>query len=483
MKKIYLSLLCLGALAATSCSDYLDVRPKGEQVEGEQFETAKGFEDAIYGVYGFMTEEATYGKDLVWGIPEILCQNLISKQTDNEEFAKYNYKTNSSVRSRLLNMWTKAYTNIGYANNVLKNLDRKAPGELEYHNLYKGEMLGVRAMIHFDLLRMFASTDKAKRGIPYVKTFDFSVKPFSTVGQCIDYIIADLVEAEKLLAEEETLAYPRDNQQYERFNRWRESHMNLYAVKALLARVYWYTGDNANAARYAEEVITSGKFPLVDVTEVQNRISGVLSPKETIFGIYSTKYLETSSSWLYTWLSFHTYQPYSDSENSSYLLSWQNLYKLDVAGTAQDYRLTHFRVGSETKCLKMVDYLAIENNNTSTRPELISGISLINISELYLIAADALLTTNYTSAVKYFNDETMSRGLSPIADNKTLTSEMIYNEYHKEMFCEGQHWFNMKRLNRNIESNLQGRTIPASDDVYVLPIPEEEFEYRPEDNK
>ena len=36
----------------------------------------------------------------------------------------------------------------------------------------------------------------------------------------------------------------------------------------------------------------------------------------------------------------------------------------------------------------------------------------------------------------------------------------------------------MKRLNKDIVSNVETRIIPASDDVYVLPIPEEEFAYR-----
>ena len=85
MKKIYLTLLSLLALATTACNDFLDVRPKGEKVENDQFETAKGFEDAIYGVYGSMTDKALYGMDMVWGIPEILGQNLRCDATDTQQ--------------------------------------------------------------------------------------------------------------------------------------------------------------------------------------------------------------------------------------------------------------------------------------------------------------------------------------------------------------------------------------------------------------
>ena len=46
------------------------------------------------------------------------------------------------------------------------------------------------------------------------------------------------------------------------------------------------------------------------------------------------------------------------------------------------------------------------------------------------------------------------------------------------MFGEGQVWYNMKRLNKDINSNLDVKVIPASEDIYVIPIPQAEFDYR-----
>lgn len=485
MKKIYLFLLSALALTTTtSCEDFLDVRPKGEKVENDQFETASGYEDAIYGVYGYIGDQSLYGMDMLWAVPEVLAQNFKGSSTEMGDLAKYKYEDNSALESRFSKIWTRAYTAIGYANNILQNLDGKSTAELPLYNLYRGEMLGVRAMLHFDLLRFFAPTDQSKRGIPYVKTFNFSVKPFSTVGECLNFIIADLTEAESLIAGEEVIVYPRNNEQYENFNNWRETHMNVYAIKALLARVYWYKGDMAKAAEYAEAVINSNRFPLVEPTQVQDHIAGVLSNEETIFGIYSQEYLSFCSDYLYNYTSFKSYCVYANiSDKESYPQAWSEVYNKDVSSTSQDFRKNYFRnANSIVKCLKLVDYPTIENNNVSTRPELIPGISLINVSEMYLIAADALLESNYSKALSYFNAETTSRGLTPLT-TETLTADRIYNEYHKEMFGEGQHWFNMKRLNKDIISNAESRTIPANESIYVLPIPQEEFEYRPEDNK
>lgn len=467
--------------AMTSCDDFLDVRPKGEKVEDDLFKDSSGFEDAIYGVYGSLVTETLYGRDLLWGLTDVMAQDLDCGSSELVALAQYQYESNESLRLRFSSLWTDAYKSIGYANNVLQNLDKRTSAELPLYNLYRGEMLGVRALVHFDLLRMFAPTDPAQRGIPYVETFNFSVKPFLTVGETRDKIIADLLEAERLLADDEKLiTYPHNDTQYLKFNNWRETHMNIYAVRGLLARVYWYFGDMTNAGIYARKVIDSGCFPLVDVTEVQNYLAGTLSPKETIFGLYAPKYLDTANSLLYTYHSYSSYTCWSDYSGSAKLNPWSAIYNKDVPATSQDFRRNHFRSeNSITKCMKVVDYLTIENNNVPFRSDLISGVNLMHVSELYLIAAEALLQSDYNTAVQYYNSEVTSRGLMPLGSDETLTADRIANEFHKELYCEGQVWFNMKRRNEDVLSNREARVIPASNAIYVVPVPKEEFEYRP----
>lgn len=482
MNKIF-KLTLFGAVGLTllaSCDDFLDVRPKSEKVENDQFSSAKGFEDAINGVYGSLQQTPLYGMDLLWGVNEVLSQDLQCTSGTMTAMATYDY-SNDFVRKELDNIWTKAYQSIGYANNVLENLQDKGRG-LRYYSLYRGEMLGVRAMLHFDMLRLFAPTDTTKTGIPYATSYAKTKYPFLTVGEDYRRIIADLREAESLLGADSTLmAYPRTNSQYDRFANYRETHCNLYAVRALLARVYWMMGDMANAGVYAEKVISSGNFPLVEPTEVQDYLAGRLSPKETIFGVYSASYLETCQNYLYTYQSFKSYNPYYDGSGSTHLMPYTKLYTLDVEATAQDYRLTQFSAtGAYATFLKLADYYELEPNGSQPegRSNYIPGVTLIHSSELYLIAAEAFLGTNMEKARGYFDQERMSRGLPALTAAQTLTQDMIFNEYHKELFGEGQVWYNMKRLNKDIQSNFKSLTLPASDKIYVLPIPEEEYQYR-----
>lgn len=483
MKIITIIVSCVLAVSVVSCDDFLDVRPKAEKLEKDLFKDAQGFEDAIYGVYGSLQRDTLYGMNLTWGVPEVLAQNLYSSNSSIEALSKYNYTGDDNLRKIFSGIWTNAYRTIGYVNNILNQLEEWSPSSLPLYNNYKGEMLGVRAMLHFDLLRLFASMDMSADGIPYVTTYSYQVKPFSKVGEVYQFILNDLLEAEKLLAAEESkIVFPRNNTFYNKFENYQETHFNLYAVRALLARVYWMKGDLGNAGKYAENVIKSGKFPLVDVEEVQDYLAGTLSPKETIFGVYSNNNIETCKSYLYNYQTFHSYNPYYNGEqtggNRPY--PYTTVYGMDVTGSYQDFRLQHFREAKGyATFLKTTDYYTIENNVPSSREELIKGITLLHVSEMYLIAAEALLTSNYDQALLYFDTEIQSRGLTSLSQRGvTLTKDIIYNEYRKELFGEGQTWFNMKRLNKDIESNAESRVIPASDKIYVIPIPEEEYEYR-----
>ena len=206
--------LLLVAAMLTSCDDFLDVRPKSEKVEDELFETADGFESAIYGVYGSLqASTALYGKDLLWGLTDCMAQDFDQNSVDAGSRAAERYQyDNDYLKKRLANIWTGAYVSIGYANNVLKNLEGRSKEELPLYNIYKGEMLAVRAYLHFDLLRLFCSTDMSKRGIPYTTTYSIKENEFKKVGEVYELILKDLQEAEQLLSEEaDKIQYPRDN--------------------------------------------------------------------------------------------------------------------------------------------------------------------------------------------------------------------------------------------------------------------------------
>lgn len=482
--------LCL-TLFIMSCDSFLDVNPAAEVVNDDMFDNAQGCEDALTGIYGKLKSGSMYGEYYNWGVFDLLSQDLgvTSSLTMQLHFARYEY---SQVGMVLKNMWKAPYEIIGYINNAIYNLEQKAEGTFPYQNLYKGELYALRAMLHFELVKCFAphvEKSAGAQGIPYVTEYSFNHTPFSTVGEVYEKIIGDLKTAQVYLEEDKgNLSWPRvaeDNDVHD-FMRYRQTHMNYYAATGLLARVLRMKGDYNAARTEALKVIDSKCFPLAAKDEIVTLVAGALSAKETLFGIYSKDYVETTKPKLYDGKSWSTLYPYQASL-TRYLFNFEDVYAEFLGGNSgYDARLRWIRAsegGADYLLLKNVDVVFIEDaQKTPASRGLVEGISLIRIPEMYYIVAEAYIRENkLNEAAAYLNPVLLSRGLTRLEDRDPVLQpslDLLYNERHKELYGEGQRWFDMKKLDMEITSNEQKEVFPASDKMYVFPIPEGEFEFR-----
>ncbi|HVW62043.1 MAG TPA: RagB/SusD family nutrient uptake outer membrane protein [Puia sp.] len=242
-------LLLAVILLVAGCNKWLDVRPKSQVKEEQLLSTGQGFKDALYGGYSLMGRPALYGGEMTMGFAAARSQDYDLSNTINFYYGDgdYNY-TNTLTLARVNNIWDSAYNVLANINNVLDQIDgHKGAFTGDDYALVKGEALGLRAYIHFDLLRLFAPsylTGSNKAGIPYVTTLTKKVTPSSTVAEVTDLALKDLSDAETLLAQDPITegtnggAYSSDN-----FLQRRSCHFNLYAAKALKARIYLYKGD------------------------------------------------------------------------------------------------------------------------------------------------------------------------------------------------------------------------------------------------
>ncbi len=494
MKRTYLiyTILCLSFLL-NSCENFLDINPDSEVVNDEIFSNVQGVEDALNGIYSSLNKENLYGKKLAWELPEILSQDLNGPTPIiYTQLATYNY---NDANSYIYDLWKDMYQTIGYTNNVILNLEEKNPSVFPHYNMYLGEAYGLRAFLHFELLRFFAPHIEGgaagAQAIPYVKDYTYDPTPFSSVSEVYDAVILDLKQAQDLLIEDETyFTFPRaDNTsgQVEDFLKGRELHFNYYAATATLARVYRMKGDLENAKIEAYKIINSGKFPLATPDKVVNLIAGTLSPTESIFGLFSNDYINTTKATLFNSSSWAGFQPFQVESGGNPLQEFRDVYNQNLGGNSgTDFRLQWFRRAfdgaSTLNCLKVVDVLQINTGILPSARDLTPGISMIRVPELYYIIAEAeLVNGNISAATSILNQVLLSRGLSKLENREPAIVpdlDFLYNERHKELFCEGQRWFDMKKRNLDIISNEEAKIIPASDQIYVLPIPVEEFELR-----
>lgn len=471
MKKMKFIITTLFAtlLLSVSCDDFLDITPDGQVKRDPLLSTPEGIEDAMYGVYSQLRSPSLYGEELYFSALEILSQTMwCYGSTGVTAMSEYKWD-HSSVQGVMEAVWTAMYKNISNVNSVLD-----APlvaGATEYpYTIYRGEALGLRAFMHFDLVRLFAeqyTVNPEADGIPYATEFSLNTPDFESLAKNYEHIIADLTEAESLLADE--AMYENESN----FMLDRQIHFNLYAVQATLARVYLTMGNNDMAAEYALKVIAAGKQTLKEKTEVVNDLAGVLSVKEAIFGLYYPGFYTNVNGKLQQVTSYYSLDLRSD---------FMEIYEKVAAGL--DFRtMAYFSesgIGDNVKyrLCKFTDIYEM-NNMVSSRPaHLIQGVNLIRLPEMYYIAAEALLSSDYDKALQLYNDVRVHRGLDPLEVEKTLTVELLNDERYKEMIGEGQTYFNFKRQNLTIESHDGTRIYKPVDGIYSIPVPDIEIENR-----
>jgi hypothetical protein len=207
--------------------------------------------------------------------------DIAQGQPSSDDLSRcYRYATQIPTGAHATNFWTKGYHLIFAANKIIGAIPDNASADLK---LLKGENLYIRAMVEFNLVRIFGRPypqgNGSNPGVPLLTENSTDPSPArSTVKDVYTAVIADLLKAADLMTIPAT-ANPKSD---------------IFASKevayALLSRVYLYMNDNANAIKYADLVINSGRYTLLQGSAYQNYFSAVPEANtETIFCIRHTK--------------------------------------------------------------------------------------------------------------------------------------------------------------------------------------------------
>ena len=463
-------LLLLGiGVSLVSCEDWLDVRPKSEILTDMHFEEENGFRDQLAGVYTAMTETSMYGRSLSFGLMSVLSQDYDLKSESTYRYAaEYNYEE-TGTKGMIDNIWSSAYNCIANLNIMLKYIDND-PNIFTDNNykMYKGEILGLRAFLHLEMLRIFSPSPKANgnaMAVPYVTQYDKVVTKQKTVNETMNLIIADLLEAEKLLKESDTFL----NEELNYTVRWdRRYYFNYYAVLGTLARAYMYKGDHTNALTYANMIIEEGEDYNSDFSwtsndtmesKYENQVNRLFSG-ECLFYLNVKDFNDIVK---YHFTSSASNDTFTPSETKAEQIFEKGL------GLGNDYRLhKNFQYDGADKYLwKYHQYEGGACNDI---------VPVLRKTESYYIAAEILKESNPKRAIELLNLVREARNLefAPLSD---LTPEQIQEEvakeYRKEFLAEGQMFFYYKRLD---VSRIEGAGVNAQS-IYVLPMPDTEIEF------
>ena len=244
----------LGTLAM-SCSDWLKVSSEDRIMENDLFRTSHGFMTSLNGIYIDLLNSSLYGKTLTWGMPDILAQYYTCREKDHAYSSLATFD-NVSKNSAVSGTWSRSHTLLNNVNTLLEHCesDRDVLDDTYYH-IIKGEALALRALLNFELFRIFGPSyngDKESECLPYALTSETKVNPLLPAKEIARLIMEDLKNAEELLAGydpviEEGVVWADEPDGGVNDMRYRSMRLNYYAVQALIARVALYGGDKEMA--------------------------------------------------------------------------------------------------------------------------------------------------------------------------------------------------------------------------------------------
>lgn len=481
MKKILYTMILACSTMMVSCDSWLEVKPYDKISEGELQKSEEGYQKMLNGIYIDLNSDALYGQSLSVEMIEVM-GGAYAIGTDNSVWGNYkdlsNYQYDTEYwRNRLDQTWNKAYALILNCNKILENIDQNQ-GLFTGGNYYavKGEALSLRAMLHFDMLRLFGpvyAKDSDKKAIPYYNKQTNSPEPILTAKEVAEKVVADLEEARILLANDpvktEGTLMSGSQDGTSNFMRYRALRLNYYAVEALLARVNLYMGNKTEAFKYATDVIKTadqGIFPFVDKSLV---IGSPADPDR----IFSSEVLFALTNTSRSKIHKNFYDP-SRLPNYVFRMDDNLMSNIVYGGAAttggyQDdyrYRANWIATGSNRYFYKYSDMVT----NGSIQNTM---IPMIRLGEMFLIAAESQ-SDNLANGVQYVNALRRNRG---VANLQTLTPDLLKYEYIRELYGEGQLFYLYKRLNSDIITSSNANKNPkASDLIFVVPLPDSETE-------
>lgn len=478
--KYNLIAIALLGFSFSSCSDFLEQNPQTDLSENDFYKTADDILSAVNGVYSSLQEGDIYGNWYVFGeIPSDNTRNQLSGSvTTQNEFAQFYIDTQNSM---IANFWKAAYKVINRTNTVLGRIDG-IEINTELANRYKLECKFIRALMYFNLVRVYGDVPLVLKEISISESYDILREPKENV---YNQIIADLKEAQDLPVSYSTAEDGRATQG---------------AAKALLANVYMTLHKYAEAETILAEIINSGRYSLLENTPGSLNIDGyknVFSPvnhnsKEGIFEIQFLKggYGEGSN-------YANNFAPENSGTNVVAVggTGGNNIPEMDIYNAYEegdlrrdfsmslgyyDNRKNNEWVESRYVC-KFMD-VPYQNNDAS------NNYPVIRYADVILMYAEALNQNGKTAeACKYLN-MTRRRGFgyqttetSPVdlqTTDKAQFALMVEQERRVELAFENHRWFDLIRTGRAVEV-MRSKGFSLNETNLICPIPQKQIDVNP----
>jgi len=343
--------------------------------------------------------------------------------------------------NEVLGWWSSAYNQVYASNAVIEGLAASTGISQGDKDIFTGEALFLRALYHFYLVNLYGE-------VPYITTTDYQSN--STVSrlpseQVYTMIISDLQLAVSLLPQQ--YIYPE------------RIRPNKAVATALLARVYLYHGNWAEAAESASYLINN---------DAEYAWTNDLS----------TVFLKEASTTIWQLAPEMPGQNTAEGQNFIFeggppnhtALSGSLLAAFEPGDLREELWTGQVTEGENTW------YYANKYKERETTPASVEYSIQLRMSEQYLIRAEA--RARQGDLIGSAEDLDKVRNAAGLPGTPAVTADAlidaILRERHVELFTEGHRFFDLKRTAR-LDSELQGEKPGWNTTDRLLPLPESEL--------
>lgn len=444
-------------LGSVSCEKYYD--PTTSIDEEKALTNAEDVGTATIGTYAVLLN-AAYVRSVHF-LMEYPSDEVAQGQSSGDDLTRAYRYTHINTSGHCTNFWGQAYKVIAAANKIIAYVPDESSTAMRQ---LKGENLYLRAMMHFNLVRVFAKPytqgNGENPGVPLLKDGlsedQINSIARSSVKETYDLVISDLTKAYELMSDNKS-----------------NSFASKEVAQALLSRVYLYKGDNENAAKYADLVIKSGRYRLVQGGEFSGYFkTAPASNPETIFAIRHTKVQDRGFSAIG---SMYFSSDISGKPQGQGASGWAEIYAsqkyFDFVGkNTEDLRnnfispyLIDGKLQYNTKLSPATPMYYVNKYSLQEGVINLSSPVYLRLAEMYLIRAEANAKLGKTALA--LEDVNALRQRAGLSGNKLYTAanlgsktalDVVMEERWLELAFEGHRAYDLFRNNLPMERNYPG---------------------------
>jgi starch-binding outer membrane protein, SusD/RagB family len=448
MKKLFL--IFTAAVGFISCeTEYL---PNDILAADTVYTTVADLQDGMDGVM------ANYNPYPIINFNSIFTDECkIGCQSGGQEVTKYNMQLTAAVNGN--DIWVSSYRTINFANKIIAaaaGVPAITAADIATKNNILAQCYALRAHCHLNLLAHHATTmaDPSALGVIYLDFVPAATAelPRNTVGECFAKMNEDLDTANSLFNGASNKIF-----------------MNREAVTFMRAKIALFTGDNAAAITFADQLISL--FPLATTAEYINMFkdTGIGFEKEVIFKAERKgNNAFIGGIWYFT-------------GTGGDFMGLSNSMVNSLSNTDIRRDVVRDPVLSTTACPQIGKYLGSEGF------PYMNDVKVMRVAEMYLVKAEAQAKlSQFTAASATMQTLVNARygtNLPPVKAYTNLSNAIldILEERKVELAFEGHRYVDIKRLravsNTGILRNPLdcGGAAPCelspSDDRFTMPIP------------